>query len=249
MLSPDNPDARLILGIVSALFVLVMLYNTLMAGSRPYRRFVKFKSSWKRRNLMRKWLNQSFIFFGGLSVIALLLSWQFIAPMLRAIDFLNAGALVNWSVVGGIALVLLFVPLTTVVVSKKGKMRLPRVIETAALLPRNRQELKLGAALSLNAALVEEVLFRLALPAMLYGATGNAIVAVVISIVLYGALNAYKGFAGAVSSALVGTLLMGSFVVSGVILVPIVIHALIDLRSLVFIPVVFGRVHTLKARW
>jgi membrane protease YdiL (CAAX protease family) len=244
VLSPDDPTARLWLGVVAIIFVLVLLYNTLQTGSRPYKRFVKFTSSWKRRNLMRKWLNQSFMFFGGLSLIALVLSWQFVVPLLDEFSALRESPLTAWGITALIAVVLVIAPLLVV-----GKTRIPRAVELAALLPRNRQELRLSAALSLNAALVEEALFRLALPALLFGATGNALVAVGVSVLLFGVLNAYRGVLGALSMTIVGALLMATYLLTGIIVVPMVIHALIDLRTLVFVPVVFGRVHRTKARW
>ena len=43
-----------------------------------------------------------------------------------------------------------------------------------ALLPRNRGELRYGALLSVNAGVVEELLFRLAFPVLIFAATDSA---------------------------------------------------------------------------
>src|SRR5205809_941065 len=54
---------------------------------------------------------------------------------------------------------------------------IPAVGDIRALLPRNSAELPYGAGLALSAGIFEETLFRLALPALLYGITGNALLA------------------------------------------------------------------------
>ena len=41
------------------------------------------------------------------------------------------------------------------------------------MLPRERGELKFGAGLAVTAGVVEELLFRLALPALIYGIFGS----------------------------------------------------------------------------
>ena len=112
-----------------------------------------------------------------------------------------------------------------------------------SMLPRNRQELRLGALLSINAGIVEELVFRFALPAAIYGASGNAIAAVLASVLLFGALHLYQGIPGVVGTAIVGLVMMAFYVVSGTIIVPIVLHALFDLRSLVLLPMAVYRVH------
>ena len=117
-----------------------------------------------------------------------------------------------------------------------------------SMLPRNRQELRLGALLSINAGIVEELVFRLAMPAAIYGASGSAVAALVGSILLFGVLHLYQGVAGVVGTAVVGTAVVGAltmalYVVSGTILVPIVLHVIFDLRSLVLIPASIYRVH------
>ena len=46
----------------------------------------------------------------------------------------------------------------------------------------------------------------------------------------------YQGVVGVVSTTIVGAVMMLIYVVTGTIVVPIVLHALFDLRSLVLIP-------------
>jgi len=109
--------------------------------------------------------------------------------------------------------------------------------------PRNRAELKYGAALAINAGLVEELLFRLALPALIFGVTGSAVAAVTASILIFGLLHIYQGLPGIIGSVILGTAFMTIYLATGSIVIAIEVHALFDLRSLVLIPVVVFKVH------
>ena len=129
------------------------------------------------------------------------------------------------------------------VVAARHEQEIPTVGDIRSMLPRNRQELGLGALLSINAGIVEELLFRLALPALIYGASGSAIGAVLASVLLFGALHIYQGVWGVAGTTVIGTILMGLYAVSGTIILPIVVHALFNLRSLVLIPVAVNGVH------
>src|SRR5690606_29000321 len=98
-----------------------------------------------------------------------------------------------------------------------------------------------------NAGVVEELLFRLALPVLAFAVTGNALVAVVGSLAVFAALHLYQGVAGIIGSAVIGALLMAVFIGTGSILAAIVVHVFIDLRSLVLIPVVVFGVHRTRS--
>nr|WP_231369309.1 CPBP family intramembrane glutamic endopeptidase [Frigoribacterium sp. CG_9.8] len=118
--------------------------------------------------------------------------------------------------------------------------------DIGALLPRNRPELVLGALLSVNAGVVEELLFRLAVPALIFGATGSATGAVIGSVLLFAVLHFYQGWPGMIGALVIGALLMVLYLATGSILVVIVAHALIDLRSLVLIPMLVFGVHRVR---
>ena len=96
--------------------------------------------------------------------------------------------------------------------------------------------------MSLNAGLVEELLFRLAIPALLYGAFGSSLFALITSVLLFGGLHAYQGVGGILATAFIGAVLLALYIATGSILVPIVVHALIDLRSFVAIPLIVMKV-------
>jgi membrane protease YdiL (CAAX protease family) len=87
---------------------------------------------------------------------------------------------------------------------------------------------------------VEELLFRLALPALLFGVLGSGPLAFGIAALLFGALHLYQGPLGILFAFILGLMFTLLYVVSGSIVWPILLHALIDLRSLVLIPIALG---------
>jgi uncharacterized protein len=119
---------------------------------------------------------------------------------------------------------------------------IPTVGDIGSLLPRTRGELFYGFGLSLNAGLVEELLFRLGMPALLFGITGNGVVAFLLASVLFGLLHLYQKVWGVLGATLLGLALSLLFLMTGSIWIVIIVHALIDLRSLVLIPLVVGKV-------
>lgn len=256
MLSPADALTPWILGAVLALLLAFMTFNAVRKNRRDYSTFKRQRSSKRRRKTFRKWLRQSFINFGGAAVVVLVLSWQFIVPFQEAVDawpwvqgarqtFDDSGwigpaivtAIVAIIVVGGVLGI--FAARSEI----DSASEVPSIGDVQALLPRNRAELKWGAALAINAGLVEELLFRLALPALIFGVTGSAVTAVAASILIFGFLHIYQGLPGIVGSVILGAAFMAIYLSTGSILVAIVVHALFDLRSLVLIPVVVFGVH------
>ena len=260
MLPADSPATRWILSVAFVALMVTLIIRAVRKDRREYRRFKRYRTTKRRQGMLRRWLLESLLVFGGASVALLLLAGNQVQPLLDAIEewpfiataraWLDGNAELAWGLLAGALAA--FALLTWLAVreirreaasSEDGKSTVPTVGDIHALLPRNRAELKLGAAMSINAGIVEELLFRLALPAVLFGATGNAVVAVVGSILLFGALHAYQGIAGVIGTSLVGALLMLLFIGTGSIAAPIIAHALFDLRSLVLIPMLVSRVH------
>lgn len=259
MLSPELPFVSWILvGIFVALLVFLAIRAS-RKDRREYRTFKRYRSTVRRQAMFRKWLRESFLVFGGLAVVILLLVWQFVPLLLADINatpwvaslrerFVDAGALA-WIIVAALAVVFLVLPIVVLFfVKNEDGEELPSIGDIQAMLPRNRPEVRLGALLSLNAGLVEELLFRLAVPALLYGAFGNALFALIASALLFGGLHAYQGVSGILGTTLIGSVLLLLYVASGNILVPIVVHALIDLRSFVAIPLIVLRVGSKSGR-
>jgi len=244
------------LALVGVLAVLVL--RTVRKDRREYQRFKRYRSTARRQAMFRRWLRDSFLTFGGLSAALLLLAGSFVVPLLRELvgwpvlrdirALVGANPAITALVVLALAIGLTVITVLAVREARRDGDELVVIGDIRSMLPRNRQELRLGALLSINAGIVEESMFRLALPAAIFGASGSAVAAVIGSVLLFGALHLYQRAAGIIGTAIVGALMMAVYVISGTIVVPIVLHALFDLRSLVVIPAGIFRAHTIDGR-
>jgi len=103
-----------------------------------------------------------------------------------------------------------------------------------ALLPRTRKERRLFAALAVTAGICEEILFRGFLLFYLqeifpgFGVVG----AVVVSSVVFGLCHFYQGVRGVLGTGAFGAGMAILYMASGSLIVPIILHALLDLRVL-----------------
>ena len=90
---------------------------------------------------------------------------------------------------------------------------------------------------SLTAGITEEILYRGFLIHYFFSAPFHAelAVAVIVSSVIFGAGHLYQGVAGFISSAILGLLFSAIFLMTGNLLLPMVLHALIDLRVLLIL--------------
>ena len=241
---------RVAAGAVALALLALLVARARAKDRREYRRFRRYRSTARRQRMLRRWLLESFALFGGTSAVLLALTWPVVSPLLEATQALSwvAAARVGLGSVWGLsalaAALAAFVVLTVVGVrSAREEGGVLMVGDIGALLPRNRPELRLGAALSVNAGIVEEALFRLALPALLVVVTSEPVSAFAIAILAFGALHAYQGPVGMLGAALLGAILTAVYVLSGSILLAMLAHALLDLRTLVLIPVAVYRVH------
>jgi len=98
------------------------------------------------------------------------------------------------------------------------------------LLPASAPELANFRALSVTAGVCEEILFRGYLMAFLLPLGGGG-VAVAASSLLFGLGHGYQGVVGIVKSGVVGALMAGMYVLTGSLLAPILVHAMIDWSS------------------
>lgn len=241
---------RLAAGLLALALVVLLVARAARKDQREYRRFRRYRSTARRQAMMRRWLIESLVVFGGSSVVLLVLVHPVIAPLLATTQALPPIAWLRDALAGGLGAALLLGALLGVAVltmlgarSARREGGIVMVGDIAALLPRNRPELGWGAALSVNAGVVEEALFRLALPALLVVVTGEPISAFVLAALLFGALHAYQGWVGVLATTVVGLLFTLLFVVSGSIGLAMLVHALFDLRTLVVIPMAVYRVH------
>ncbi len=255
MLDPSWALTRPLLWLALVGLLALLVLRTIRKDRREYQRFKRYRTTLKRQTMFRRWLLDSFLTFGGLAAVLLLLAGQYVVPLLREVQ---SWAPVAWArmlatealAIGLVIGLIVGLVVLTIVGIRAARQEQDVIVvgDIRSMLPRNRQELRLGALLSLNAGVVEELVFRLALPAALFGASGSAVAALVGSILLFGALHLYQGVAGVIGTAVVGAMMMALYVVSGSILVPIVLHAIFDLRSLVLIPAAIYRVHRIDGR-
>ncbi len=252
MLSPEFAATPAIAAVVLIALLVWLMVRAMRKDKREYGRFKRYRSTTRRQALYRKWVLESFLIFGGSAVVLAVLVWQHIPlffdsfyglPVIVEFGQLvsDHAGLVTGIVVGGVGTLVVGSVVALYLVRNSEEVQ--TIGDIAALLPRNRAELKYGALLSVNAGVVEELLFRLAMPVLIFAATGSAAIAVAASIALFGLLHIYQGPAGVIGSMVIGALLMALFLATGSILLAVVAHALIDLRSLVLIPVVIYRVH------
>ena len=124
---------------------------------------------------------------------------------------------------------------------KTGKpARIKPIGDIGHLLPRNRSELLLGAVLSISAGVTEELLFRLFLPLLLVLITGNVWIAFVVSVLIFGAMHRYQGWAGVIATTLIGALFVALYLATQSLLVAMFAHVLLDLNGLVLRRVLRG---------
>lgn len=243
--------------VIVALLVFLTV-RTLRKDRREYRRFKRYRTTVRRQRMFRTWLLESFLTFGGLSLVVLVLSWQHVGGLLDAVHawpwlaafrgWLAANPAVAWGVPIALLVGLTVLTLLGIRSAKAAGEDVVSVGDIQSMLPRNRQELALTSVMSINAGVMEELLFRLALPALVYGATGDAVVALVAPLLLFGLLHLYQGPAGVVGSTIVGALFLAVYVLTGSIVWPIVLHALFDLRTLALLPVAMFGVHRIDGR-
>jgi uncharacterized protein len=254
MLDANWVATRPLLWIALVAMLVLLVLRTIRKDRREYQRFKRYRGTVKRQATFRRWLVESFLTFGGVSVVVLLLAGSYVGPLLVELQSFTWVRGIR-SILGGYLWVFTVAALAFAVLTVLG-MRAARrdtdgilaVGDIQAMLPRNRQELRLGALLSINAGLVEELAFRLAIPALAFGATGSAVAAVTISLLLFGVLHLYQGAAGIIGTTVVGAVMMMLYVISSSIVVPVVLHMLIDLRSLVLIPMAVMGVHEVDGR-
>lgn len=254
MLDPNWAATRPLLWIaLAALFVLLVL-RTIRKDRREYQRFKRFRETVQRQAMFRRWLRESFFTFGGVSVAVLLLAGSYVGPLLAELQAwtsvrgIRSFMAQNLWILGVVVVAVVLLTWLGVRAARRDDEGIMAVGDIQSMLPRNRQELRLGALLSLNAGVVEELAFRLAIPALVFGASSSAIAAVVFSALLFGALHLYQGVVGIVGTTIVGIVMMGAYAVTGSIVAPMILHAIVDLRSLVLIPVAVMAVHRVDGR-
>jgi membrane protease YdiL (CAAX protease family) len=244
---------RTVLLLVLCLAALVWFLRNDVA---EYAAFKRLTETADRQRRYRVWILRSFLFFfcGSLLCLGILrrlpsllilpvefralsqhLSIAHSATGTRAtLELFLVGAFLGGAL-GGLALTMVF-----------RRIRLRPVGDVAALLPRNAAESAWMALLSLNAGLSEECFFRLLLPLLFTRITGSALVAFLLSSVLFGVVHLYQGWPGIVATGFLGLLFSAIYLWSATLWVPMLLHAGLDLMGAVVRPALARRMNSTR---
>jgi membrane protease YdiL (CAAX protease family) len=116
----------------------------------------------------------------------------------------------------------------------EGRHSEPPGSATLALLPRTAAERRLFTLVGVTAGVCEEWLYRgffLAVVSALAGGPGDGVL-VVVAAVAFGLAHAYQGRAGIVTTGVLGGVMAALYLGTGSLLLPVLLHVLIDLRFL-----------------
>lgn len=105
----------------------------------------------------------------------------------------------------------------------------------SALIPVTTHERLIWAAVAASAGICEEVVFRGWLLSALHGQLGlNGAALVCVAAAFFGLAHAYQRTTGVILTALAGAFFCALYVATGSLLVPIVLHILVDARFAVW---------------
>jgi uncharacterized protein len=116
----------------------------------------------------------------------------------------------------------------------QGRHAEPAVHATLALLPRTTAERRLFTLVGVTAGVCEEWLYRGFLLAVVAAIGGGLPTPALVAIgaLAFGLAHAYQWVAGIVTTGVLGGVMAGLYLGTGSLLLPVVLHALIDLRFL-----------------
>lgn len=180
-----------------------------------------------RSSITRQWL-MVVLALGVLVAAGIPLTDVGLAPEVRFFSDLAPGLVLLVALAAGLALLL-----------RRWPAARDRVLRpVAALLPRTTAERRLFAAVAVTAGVAEEVVFRGFLLVYLTEVVPQTSVgvAMVVSSVLFGLAHTYQGALGVLLTGIAGYWLAGLFVLTGSLVLPVVVHALVDLRLLLVLP-------------
>ncbi len=213
-----------------------------------YRRIKRLSDTVSRQKTYRLWIAKAAIAFVlpaviGLALLGRLDALVTVPPEFDALrtllpSFEGDSRVELLGMIGGSALGGLIIG---AVLAIRGNWRILKTIgNVGSLLPRNRPEIAHAAAMSIAAGISEELAFRLLLPLLVALVSGSAFVAFGVAVAAFGAMHLYQGRAGVIATTLVGALMAAIYLMTGELWLAMLLHALIDLNSLVLRPMLTG---------
>lgn len=111
----------------------------------------------------------------------------------------------------------------------------------SALLPRTSPERRLAVGVAFTAGICEEIVYRGFLIAFAVAVLGLSVVpAAIVAVAVFTLAHLYQGAAGMVGVGVLGAVFAALYVSTGSLLLPIVVHVVVDLRGLVMVPIQAG---------
>jgi len=238
---------------------LVCVIAGIVAWTRyDVRQFAVFKEvadSRLRQAAFLRWAAQGFVVMTGLSVLTLVVLGRMQSPFELPVEFRavtsalqdgsnpqSADSALGFAIGLGVGLIMLGI----VQFVRVRRMLKPVLPEVEPLLPRNGREMLAVIPLCLNAGFSEELLFRLALPLLIYQVSGSVAVAFIAANLIFGLAHAYQGWKGVVATAAIGCLLTLIYLSSGSLLRVMILHAAIDVVALIIKPAIARRLRRAK---
>ena len=213
-----------------------------------YRRTKRLPDTASRQKTYRLWIAKAAIAFVlpaviGLALLGRLDALVTVPPEFDALrtllpSFQGDSRAELLGMIGGSALFGLVIG--AVLATRRNWRILKTIGNVGSLLPRNRPEIAHAAVMSIAAGISEELAFRLFLPLLVALVTGNAFVAFGVAVAAFGAMHLYQGRAGVIATTLVGALMAAIYLMTGELWLAMLLHALIDLNSLVLRPALTG---------
>ncbi|MFV0533002.1 MAG: CPBP family intramembrane glutamic endopeptidase [Cumulibacter sp.] len=226
----DFGDAAIAAGMIVAYLVI----------AEPYVGFVlhrRFEAAARRFSDARRWLYRRLLLLEWV-LAALCVAVVVIAPHVDMATIgvrLPEGAVAIGVTVLAVGVAAVMLALTVrFVVRTDGVTQLPGGQSVLAMLPRSPVERRLFSIVSVSAGICEELIYRGFLIAFLAAVlpTVPLWICVLIAAVVFGVAHAYQGAVGVSTTLLVGFILGVLYLLTGSLLAPILVHALVDLRAI-----------------
>ncbi|HEY3811623.1 MAG TPA: CPBP family intramembrane glutamic endopeptidase [Caulobacteraceae bacterium] len=230
----------------AALLLGAIVLGLVALSLRDRTAFVKFRAlteSKDRIKRFRRWAISAFLIFGVGGVLVLWLAgrlanlWRLPSEFQPLAAKLGGG--IDSSMIFGMSFGVMFVAgllFLTARRARRGQGPKPGIKGVLPLLPRSPSERVWLALLSVNAGITEEIFFRLAIPLLLFAVTGALIGSLVCACLIFGLVHAYQGLVGVLATTVLGALFTLVYLATGSLILTMIVHLIIDLNTLVFLP-------------